>query len=340
MVIFELPSGYFADIVGRRKTMILAAAACLVAICVYSQGRHFYHFLVAEMCFALGMSLISGADAAMIYDTLQAMGKENEFQKIFGNLFFFNLFSFGVSCIAGGWIGEINFRWTFYATMPFFVGAILVAMSMKEPPRKKLQAEAGWFKELISILTYCFVENKRLRLLMIYSGLILGLNNAALWFYQPYFQVSGLPIAWFGVAFASYQVFTAVSSKAAHVIEKRLGEKVSLIILVFFVGTGYFLMGHFVYIFSFAFAFFHQFARGFSRIVLTDYVNRLTDSDRRATVLSAQNLIMRLFYALLIPFAGKIADLTGIVDALNILGMATVVIGGIMLVIMRRAKMV
>ena len=162
------------------------------------------------------------------------------------------------------------------------------------------------------------------------------LNNAALWFYQPYFKFSGLPIAWFGVAFASYQVFTAICSMQAHLVEKRLGEKYALISLVFFVGTGYFLMAQFVFVFSFIFAYFHQFARGFSRIVLTDYVNKLTDSDRRATVLSVQNLIMRLFYAMLIPFAGKIADTAGIVDALNILGFATLLIGGVLLVLMRK----
>lgn len=86
-------------------------------------------------------------------------------------------------------------------------------------------------------------------------------------------------------------------------------------------------MSYFVFLLSFTFAFFHQFARGFSRIVITDYVNKLTESDRRATVLSVQNLIMRLIYAMMIPFAGKMADATSIVDALNVLGIATMVTG-------------
>ena len=338
MVIFELPSGYFADIAGRRMTLILGAAGCMIAICVYSIGTCFTHFLIAEIGFAFGFAMISGADAAMIYDTLQVLGKEDDFQKVYGRLFFLNLFAFGAASILGGFIGAKSFRWAFYATIPFFAAAIGVAMSLEEPPRKKLITETGYLNELIKILKYCFFENRRLCLLLVYSGLILGLNNAALWFYQPYFEVSKLPIAWFGFAFASYQVFTAVCSMYAHGVEKKIGEKYSLIILVFFVATGYFLMGYFVFLLSFTFAFFHQFARGFSRIVVTDYVNRLTDSDRRATVLSAQNLIMRLFYALLIPMAGKVADFTSIVDALNILGVATLVIGGTMLVVMRRAK--
>ena len=338
MVLFELPSGYFADIAGRKTTLVLAAAGCLMAICIYSQGTCFTHFLTAEICFAFGFALISGADAALVYDTLQVLGRENEFQKIFGRLFFISLFSFGVSSIIGGFISAINIRWSFYATIPFFAAAVMVALALEEPPRQKLQAKTGYGSELIQILKYCFFENHRLCRLILFSGLVLGLNNAAVWFYQPYFAYAGLPIAWFGVAFASYQVVAAVCSAWAHRIEKKIGETYSLILLVLFVGSGYFLMANAVFLLSFTFAFCHQFARGYSRIVLTDYVNQLTTSDRRATVLSVQNLVMRLFYAMLLPFAGRIADTTSLVEALNILGIASLIIGGAMLGIMNRKK--
>lgn len=56
-------------------------------------------------------------------------------------------------------------------------------------------------------------------------------------------------------------------------------------------------MSNFIYLFSFSFAFIQQFVRGFSKPVITDYINKLVSSDIRATVLSAQNLVGRLFYA-------------------------------------------
>ena len=335
-VIFELPSGYLADIIGRRKTLVFSALACLIAITVYSQGQHFYHFLVAEVCFALGLAMLSGADAAMVYDTLQSLGREQEFQETYGKLIFINLVAIGASSVVGGLIGAVNFRWTFYATIPFFLTASIIAFTLEEPPRKKLLAESGYFFELVAILKHCFFENKRLCLMMLFSGLMLGLNNAALWFYQPYFKLNHMPVAWFGAAFASYQIVAALCSRYAHAMENRLGSKNSLIILVICIGTGYFLMANFVFLFSFVFAFFHQFARGFSRIVLTDYVNKLTESDRRATVLSVQHLLMLLFYAILIPIAGKIADHTDILIALQILGFVSTAIGCILLVIMKR----
>jgi MFS family permease len=307
-----------------------------LAIIIYTQGRNFWHFLMAEFCFAIAFACISGTDAALIYDTLAALSKETEYQKIYGKLYFYSLFAIGGSSVAGGILGSFNYRWTFYATIPCFSAATAVAATMTEPPRKKLVARDGYARELWRILGYCFVRRPRLRWLIIYSGIVLGLNQAVLWLYQPYFTVCTLPVAYFGVAFASYQVFAALSSKYAYAVERRLGSRYSLISLAIAVSAGYIFMGYAVFLLSFLFAFFHQFARGFSRIVITDYVNQLTDSDIRATVLSMQNLIMRLMYALLVPLVGHIADLAGVVPALRILGILTIVVAGILLVVLKQ----
>lgn len=338
MVILEMPSGYLADVIGRRKTLILAACSAFVAIVVYSEGQHFYHFLAAEMFFAFGFAMISGADAAFIYDTLQAMGEADRYQEIYGKLFFYNVFAVGASSVIGGFIASYSLRLTFYAVYPFFLGAIVIALSFEEPPRKTLQAQQGYGQELLRILRYCFVQNARLRWLILYSGLVMGVNQAAVWLYQPYFQVCGLNVVYFGVAFASFQIVTALSSKYAYRVERWLGAKYALIILVILTASGYFLMAYLVFVLSFMFAFTQQFARGFSRVVISQYVNQLTDSDIRATVLSAQNLIMRLMYALLIPGAGKIADLNNLLFTMKILGALTVAIGGGMLLVLYRKK--
>ncbi len=88
MVVLELPSGYLADVVGRRKTLILAACSTFMAIVIYSLGQHFFHFLAAEIFFAFGFAMISGADEAFIYDTLQALDETDRYQEVYGKLFF------------------------------------------------------------------------------------------------------------------------------------------------------------------------------------------------------------------------------------------------------------
>ena len=52
VVFLEVPSGYFADLVGRRKTLFIAGNSLFFAVVVCSVGHNFYHFLIAEMLFA------------------------------------------------------------------------------------------------------------------------------------------------------------------------------------------------------------------------------------------------------------------------------------------------
>ncbi len=340
IVILEVPSGYVADIIGRRKTLLLAACANSCAIIVYSQGRGFAHFLIAELLFAVGFSMISGADAAMLYDTLVVIGQETHYQKFYGRVIFYTLCSTGAASIIGGWLSAINLRLPFYATIPLFLFAVLLAMTLREPPRKQLVARQGYWRELRGILAYVFVKNAQLRWLIIYAGVLMGLNQAAVWLYQPYFQYTGLPLAYFGMAFASYQIVASLSSKYAYKIEQHIGAKASLISFTCCAAAGYLLMGCLVGRFSFILAFFHQFIRGLSRIVTTDYVNRYAESDVRATVLSSQNLLMRLFYAILILPAGKIADLTNVVDALTFLGITSLLVGSVLLLVLRKHRIV
>ena len=110
--------------------------------------------------------------------------------------------------------------------------------------------------------------------------------------------------------------------------------------LIVLISVGYLLMSNFVYLFSFTFAFLHQFVRGFSKVVINDYINKLTTSDIRATVLSAKNMMGQLIYSAIIPFAGWIADVYSLLQALTVLGITTLIIGFVILLTFHKSKVV
>ena len=62
IVVLEIPSGYFADVIGRRRTLILGAILGAAGYAVYSFSYGFLGFLVAELVLGFGQSFISGAD--------------------------------------------------------------------------------------------------------------------------------------------------------------------------------------------------------------------------------------------------------------------------------------
>lgn len=339
-VVLEIPTGYFSDVYGRKKTLALAGISSVIAITAYSFGHNFTQFLIAEAFFALGVSLMSGTGSAFVYDTLQDLKEESSYKKIWGNTLFFGMISLALSNILGGFIATVDLRYTLYASIPFFALLIPLVLSMQEPQRHKLIFEKGYTKKLLEIIKDALIKNEKLRWLIIYSGVIYAFNQASLWLYQPYFQLSGLNIVYFGFVFASFQVVAAFSSKYAYKIEEKLGKKYSLIILVFLVAGSHLLMSNFVFLFSFSFAFLQHFVRGFKNTVVTDYINKLTTSDMRATVLSAESFVGRLLYAIIIPIIGWIADIYTIVQALSVLAITTLILGIIALIFLRKDKVI
>ncbi|HII29524.1 hypothetical protein COV22_02165 [Candidatus Woesearchaeota archaeon CG10_big_fil_rev_8_21_14_0_10_47_5] len=340
VVILEIPTGYFADIFGRRKSLIFAGSFLALGMFTYALGRNFYQFLVAELLWGVGESLISGADSALVYDTLKDLKQEKQYKRVWGNAVFYSLIAMGFASIAGGFIGKVNFRWTFYAMVPFLLLLVPLSISMKEPRRHRLIFKKGYLWELFRIIETTLVKNEKIRWLVIYSGVLLGFNSAVLWLYQPYFKLSGLDVMYFGFVFASFQLIAALSSKYAHRLEERLGQKHALIMLVLLSAASYFLMRNFVYLFSFSFAFLQQFVRGFSKPVINDYINKLTTSDVRATVLSINNLMAKLIYAAIIPFIGWVADVYSLLQALTVLGITTIVAGASILLILHRERVI
>ncbi len=340
VVLLEVPSGYFADVFGRKESLIFASSFLTIGIFTYSLGYNFYQFLIAEIFWAFGVSFVSGTDSAFIYDTLKDLKQEKLYKKTMGNAVFCSLIATSIASVIGGFIGKINFRWTFYAMLPFMILLIPLSISLKEPKRHKHIFERGYLFELLKVLKNSLIKNEKIRWLIIYSAIIAGFNGAVLWLYQPYFKLTGLDIFYFGFVFAAFNLVAALSSKYAHQIEEKLGQKHSLILLIILVGGSYLLMSNFIYLFSFSFAFIQQFVRGFSKPVITDYINKLVSSDIRATVLSAQNLVGRLFYAAIIPIIGWIADVYTLVQALFVLGITTFVSGIVILMILQKDRVI
>lgn len=284
------------------------------------------------------MSLISGSDSAFLYDTLKDLKKEDSYKKILGNSLFYSLIFLALANIVGGFLGKINLRWPFYLSIPFFALSIPIAISMQEPKRHKPIFKKGYIYDLLKIIKDLIIDNKKVKWIIIYSAVIIGFNQAALWLYQPYFKLTGLDISYFGIVFAAFQIVAAISSKYAYKIEKKLGQKNSLVMLIILVSVSYFLMHNFIYLFSFSFAFIQQFVRGFSKTVFTDYINKSTSSEARATVLSAQSLLARLFYALIIPIIGWVVDVYSLAQALWVLGITSLVCGVAVLAVMSRLR--
>jgi MFS family permease len=339
-LILEIPSGYFADTYGRRKTLIIASLLFIIAYSIFSIGNNFSIFIIAEMFMATGISLVSGADSALMYDTLKELKRENEYKKIWGRKRYYGLLAMALMNLVGGYIATYSLRLPWYFALAGIIILFPICLTLVEPTRHKLLYKKGYARTLLGIIYKKVFKKTKLKWIIIYGAVIFTFFHGAFWFYQPYFKLTGIDVIYFGGIFAIYSIFAAFVSKHAHQIEEYLGQKQSLILLTILTGLGLLLMNKLIFIWSFTIIFIHQFVRAFYHIIISDYVNQLTESKVRATVLSVQNMASRILYASLIPIFGYMADIYTLQQTLGIMGITLLIVGGSILFLLHRYKLV
>ena len=336
IILFEIPSGYFSDVIGRKVTIIIGCILGFVGFGTYSLSYNFTGFLIAELTLGLGSSFLSGTDSAIVYDSLIQSKKEKDYKKIEGRGMAIGNFSEAIASFLGGFIALISLRTPFYLETIMIFLTIPIAFTLIEPKRHKYKNKEGSIKEIIKIVKYSTHHNMEIKWLIFYSGFIGASTLTMVWFIQPYFKFVGLPLAYFGIAWGILNLSVGIFSLYAHKIEMFVGRKKSLISLIFISFIGYVLLGIFNSLWAIIFIILFYFVRGISGPILKDYINKLISSNMRATVLSVKNLFGRLVFAIIGPFIGWVTDLYSLQIALLTSGSVFVVLGVISLIFMSK----
>ena len=336
LIALEVPSGYVADVIGRKFTLIIGSAIGAVAFVLYATAYAFYEFLLVEILLGAGGSLISGADNALLYDTLLELEREEDYQKYAGRLGAVGNFSESIAAIIGGELALISLRTPLYVQAALTILTVPIALTLVEPKRHRIANRESSWRSILKIVRYALHGHAEIKWLIVYSSLV-GLSTFVMvWFIQPYFQVVDLPLRYFGIAWAVLNFSVGLFSMMAYRIEGVLGRRWSLVSLIFLSSAAYLLLSHFQVLWALSILFVFNLVRGINGPVLTDYINRLVHSDIRATVLSVKNLVGRLMFVLIGPVIGWINDTYSLGAALFVSGVAFLFAGVLSLLCLYR----
>ena len=331
LIALEVPSGYVADVIGRKFTLIIGSAIGAVAFVLYATAYAFWEFLLVEILLGAGGSLISGADKALLYDTLRELEREGDYQKSAGRLGAVGNFSESIAAIIGGELALISLRTPLYVEAALTILAVPIAFTLVEPKRHRIANRESSLKSILKIVRYALHGHTEIKWLILYSSLV-GLSTFVMvWFVQPYFQVVDLPLRYFGIAWAVLNCSVGLFSMMAHRIEGLLGRRWSLVSLIFLSSATYLFLSRFQALWALPILFVFYFVRGINGPVLDDYINRLVPSEIRATVLSVKNLVGRLMFVLIGPVIGWINDAYSLGAALFVAGVAFLCAGALSL---------
>lgn len=307
IVFMEIPSGWMADVWGRKKTLILGSILGSLGFLIYSFSYGFLAFAVAEIILGIGHSFVSGADSALLFDSLKADNKTDKYTREEGRITSIGNFAEAIAGILGGFLAIISLRTPFYFQFAVAAIAIPAAFTLIEP-KIKSPGQAQTIKKLIKNIKGTFVSNQNLRISILLSAVTGTATLTFAWLVQPFFKAIDLPIEMFGIFWTALNLAVGVSSVFAHKIELFLGKRNSLLLIVVLVAAGYFLSGIAISYGGIAFLFLFYLIRGLATPILKNYINQYTESEVRATMLSVRNFIIRISFAVIGPLLGWITD--------------------------------
>lgn len=310
VVILEVPSGYISDLLGRKNTLVLCGIFQGIAFTILALSATFPAFVVFELFNAVSVSLFSGTDVALIYDSLQNLKSKTSEASALARRVFYSQVGETVAALIGGALVAISI------TLPAKINAItgwlplVVALTLYEPERTKLDHTRHW-QNAKYIYRKLFRESKLLRLVIL-NYISFGLASyIVVWAFQGYWRDIGIPLQYFGYLWAAYNLTVALSGRIAHRIEIKLGSVRTLILMGLLPVLAYLGMAVFSSIIGIVLGLMLKFCRGLNQVVIRDALNSRVGTEMRATANSVMSLGVRLIFAALGPLMGYMIDNRG-----------------------------
>ena len=180
----DVPTGAFADALGRRPSFVLGAGLRVAAFVTYFFAHRYFVFLIAESIDGIGTTFANGAVDAWGVDALDRAGHVGLKDRIFSRITQLMNSGFMVSAIVGAYIADINIAWPWLCgAAGYFIAAFIgMAMMTGEREREARVDFAALPRQIVARITAGFGEGFSNRAVM---GLSLaGAITLAAW--APY----------------------------------------------------------------------------------------------------------------------------------------------------------
>lgn len=326
VVVGELPTGYIADRIGRRNSLLAGSVLLALSVFGFVFATSFVGFAVLWMLWAFGVALRSGSGDAWLYDTLSERLDESRYTRVRGRGGAVNQWVSAAAMLTAGALYQLDPR------LPFLAGGLLLSSSVPviaSMPETDHQAEDDSTFTVLEAIPVIREQLTRppLRSTVLYLALFFAATNAADEFIQPIATGPvGLPETALGPLYAGFTVLAAVTSYFAGDIEALLSTRWAIVVIPALVGV-FFVLPLLAPLAALPVFFLLKSARTAMFPIATGYINDHAETLGRATVLSAASMTYALVRLPLKPAIGAVADVTSPVGALAALGGFVLVCG-------------
>ncbi len=312
----EVPTGAWADRLGRRRSMRLGSLLMAVASVGYFLAPGFITLALCEISFAAGLTLTSGADSAYLYDQLKSVGRTSEYPRREAAANAAKYVGLGVAAAAGGLLAYVRSPdATFLVTAVTCAGAFGVTFFFPATSGRSRSSVAhsrgpglllGMRQGLATIR-----RNPALCWVLAYSALLFTLVILSGTLFQPVLKNQGFNFLGIGLAFAGLNFVGAATALRLGRADWSKWQEPILWVLPALLVFCYLFMGLLGPLMVVGLMIGHYVVTGmYSPVVKTLINEEMSNSAVRATVLSAESALKRLVLLAVAPVLSLIFKLS------------------------------
>jgi len=333
IVLMEVPSGALADIWGRRNLLVLSGVLMvfeMLILCLAPRNHIdllFILFIVNRVLSGVAEAAASGADEAMAFDALKNAGQEEAWGRVLSTQMRLQSLAYIVAMSLGAVLYDPQFmqriadwlRLDFVFTrditiripllMTFIMALLTLTTTLRMEtdrvpddecgPLERCSASTG---EIIkqTLQAGGWIWRTPFALVIICAGFLFdSIIRMVITLNSQYYRVIELPEATFGLIGAGIACLGIFLPRLALKMSERYQPGFNLFVLAVLTFTGLVGMSFFVPIFGLIPAVILFSAMYMTGFFVSNYLNRITESRQRATVLSFKGLSFNLSYGLI-----------------------------------------
>jgi len=329
IVAAEVPSGALADVFGRRKLLIFSGSVMIVELSLITFAPRgnlnllFIIFLINRILSGLAEAAASGADEALAYDSLKKEGLEDLWGRVLDIKIRFQSIGFIITMITGaaiydpalvqGFLALIGYKIIVTQDMTLRIPLLLTlfmgimtlysALKMTDPePVDNNIHENIFIKNAFEITLNAglWILKSPFALVIIATGLVFdSVIRMVITLGSQYYRMIDLPEASYGIIGALISLLGFFIPGIALKMTRSRSPVFNFFIMAAITITGLTGMSFFFPYAGLAFVFILFIGMYMNSFFISHYLNIITDSSHRATVLSFKGLFYNLSYGMI-----------------------------------------
>ncbi len=214
--ILDTPTGFWADTHGRRRSAQIGAGLAALGSLAYVFSTGFGGILTASLLMAAGYSFLIGSMEALIHDSLEVMGRVDDYAKVASRAQSLSLIANAILVATIPLLYPIDKRLPFLAGFIAYFLLLVLASYTTEPPieHNVVKEEKRFLKTVRQILT------KKTILFFLCAGLVYAIGTGTVDVFNLAIIEIGVKPQYLGLLFGGAALFGAIIGIWIHKLKK------------------------------------------------------------------------------------------------------------------------